>query len=183
MEQDDLLRLVRRLRAQRRREEAQHDAQTTLLKEFHAYQFYQNICEELLRYAEDIHVKSRMAERKQREVDILRRRCNEIREIDVCTYTLRQMKTLAHDITRFYVNRYPLRCCASRTSELGIVNWRWLHLTERAQRWQAIARSHDWSKALHIHPKDPQDEDWWDRTPSSAVSLFAADNPYTISSL
>ena len=173
-----MLRLVRRLRAKRRREEAQAKAQTTLAddkREENAYEFYKNVCDELLRYAEDIHVKIWMGERKRGEVDIYRRECNRIREMDDDTLALRDMKTLASALTRFYVARYPLRCCASRTSDLGIINWRWLHLTERAQRWQEIAREHDWSTPLQIQPARWVDEDWWARTPSSAVTLFAAD--------
>ena len=150
------------------------------LKLFRKYHFYRDLCDELLSFAQNILVRFRMSERKRMEVGNLRRRYDEIRMLDDDKPALWNMKTLAADITRFYVRRYPLRCCASRTSAAGVINWRWLHLTERAHRWQEIARTHDWSDDLQIQPRFPSEEDWWDRTPSSAVSLFAADNPYSI---
>jgi|NorSeaMetagenome_1021524.scaffolds.fasta_scaffold108793_1 hypothetical protein len=146
------------------------------------YHFYMGLCDELLNYAQNMGVKVYMSARKQREVDILRQRYDIIRAIDNDRQKLRNMKTLFADITRFYEKRYPLHVQSEtqRTSTIIIINWRWQHLLERAQRWQEIAKRHDWSHDLQIQPRYPSQERWWIRTPSSAVGLFAENNPYTI---
>ena len=147
------------------------------------YVFYKDLCEELLRFARHAGVKVWMVRRKQNEVDFLKKRYDDIWALAIHAHTMRRMQMLAANITRFYERRYPLHAQSEMqdTRFLIIVNWRWQHLLERAQRWQEIAKKHDWEKAdLQIAPRYPQYERWWANTPSPAVGLPPEDNAYVI---
>ena len=128
-------------------------------------------------------IKIHMSARKQLEMQVFWDRYDEIEHSVDDNLALRGMKTLAGDITRFYIRRYPLRRSESDTEEdnspLQLRNWRWLHILERAQKWQAIAKNHDWSHDLRIQPRWPSQEDWWapPHMMSTQCSLFAASNP------
>ena len=206
MEQDDLLRLVRWLRAKRRQEEAQSEEQTTLADDpalidqqfVRKLMFYEDLVDELLRYAEAQDVKIWLDRRQQAQVLVFRGRYNDIRKMFQTTLAraIEHMRKLLASLIRFYARRYPLHAQTrggededdaqadmQDVSQLCVVNWRWEHLLERAQKWQEMARNHDWSAAaLQIQPRWPEHEDWWANTPSTDVGLYDEDNPYMIES-
>ena len=130
-----------------------------------AFVFYAKLCSEMLFHCTDNGNKIHMSERKQQEMQVFWDRYDEIRAGVDDNLALRGMKTLAGDITRFCMKSYPLRRSKSDTKEdnlfLQLKNWRWQHLCERAQKWQEIAKNHDWSHDLHMHPQFPSEEDWW----------------------
>ena len=135
------------------------------------YWFYNNLFNELLRYARHENVKCWMAQINLVELTFLHD-LYEQWELPINARTVRRMQKLTDKMIRFYESIYPLRVQSETqdSSDLRIVKWNWQHLLQRAQTWQEIASHHEWSEAnLVIEPKYAQYEPWWN-------------NPYMIES-
>ena len=111
---------MRWLRAKRRREEAQTEEQTTLADDpalrsesisqqlVRELMFYEDINDELLRYAEAQDVKMWLDRRKQEQVKVFRRRYKSIRRMDIAARSMWHLRELTASMIRFYARRYPL---------------------------------------------------------------------------
>ena len=70
---------------------------------------------------------------------------------------IQQLKIRLNDLHKFYRN-----CDLGATDAPDITKWRWVKLSERAEKWQQTADKHtgNWEYALEIKPK-PRREPWW----------------------